>query len=430
MEPSAPIGAELYPTPLAKLPNMPNLTLKNVGAVFGKKDKAEPKEEEDEIDASEFEDDDEAPKPPRSRRPKDTPFTQQRIAAVNPVVTPRRIIPLYLFLAAIFVIFGAVMVSISARVDHMLIYYERCAEAAPTNGFHPMSPGDFEWNFHKSPGYSAYPQWKYIPGDGTDATASNGTCQIRFVTPDTLPKSVYLSYWIENFYGNHRRYVLSFSEDQIHGQNTSITDIRDNVGINCKPLVTNSEGKQYYPCGLIANAMFNDTFPFELIGVDNTASYPLTNEGITWTTDKDRFRKTPLNYDEIVPPPNWVKQYPDGYNSTNVPNIHEWEEFMNWMRTPAFPTFQRLIRRNDNDSLPAGAYEIDIGLNWPVTEFNGRKAVFMTHGSSIGGKNNFLGTIYLIGGCICAAMALILFCSTILTRRSLGDLNYLSWNRE
>ncbi|SCV00674.1 LAMI_0G06590g1_1 [Lachancea mirantina] len=407
---------------------MQSISLKNMGAVFGKKEREPHKEEDDDLDASEFEEEETGPKKEKSKRPKETPFTQQRIAALNPVVTPKRVVPLYLFLAVIFVCFGAGMVTISSKVDQVLIYYDGCSTKASSD-WETMNSSDYSWSFHKNKTYNVAPTWRYVPGDGSNVSATDGACQIRFTTPYDLPKSVYLSYWIEKFYGNHRRYVLSFSEDQIHGQNTTISDLKDVVGINCKPLVSNGEGKQYYPCGLIANAMFNDTFPMQLSGFDGTESYPLTNEGISWSTDKDRFRRTKLNYTLLAPPPNWIKRYPNGYNSTNVPDIHNWEEFQNWMRTPAFPTFQRLIRRNDNSSLPAGNYEVDIGLNWPVTEFGGRKAIFMTHGSSIGAKNSFLGVVYLIGGFICVAMALVIFSFAVICKRSSGDVRYLSWNK-
>ncbi|KAM3162293.1 Alkylphosphocholine resistance protein LEM3 [Lachancea thermotolerans] len=410
---------------------MPHISLASVGNVFKKKDRdLHPKEEEEEDpDASEFEDDEEKPAPkPKSRRPKETPFTQQRIASINPIVTPRGTMLLYVVLAVIFVISGAALLRVSAKVDQMLIYYQDCSTSAPTDAFGDMGEEHFKWSFHKDSTYNQAPQWKYTPPTSDDA--GNGTCQIRFTTPRDLPSSVYLSYRIEEFYGNHRRYVLSFSEDQIKGEETTISSVKDNPGINCKPMISNHEGKQYYPCGLIANSMFNDTFSYELQGLGSTQSYALTNKGISWSTDKNRFKKTKLDYRKIAPPPNWAKAFPDGYNATNVPDINEWEEFQNWMRTPAFAKFQKLIRRNDNDTLPAGEYQIDIGLNWPVLEFGGKKAIFLTHGSSIGGKNNFLGIVFLIGGVVCFGLAVVLLATTLISGRSAANLNNLSWNQD
>ena len=411
---------------------MPNISLKGFGDVFRKKDKElQPKEEEEEDpDASEFEEDEEKPQAkPKSRKPKDTPFTQQRIASLNPVVTPRGVVLFYVLLTVIFVVSGAALLRTSMRVDQALIYYQDCAESAPRDSWADMDSEHYVWSFHNAKDYNRAPQWQYTPATDPDS-GNNGTCHVRFTTPHDLPSSVFLSYRLENFYGNHRRYVLSFSEYQITGEDTSIGDIKNNPGINCKPLITNHEGKQYYPCGLIANAMFNDTFSKELQGVGSTSSYPLTNKGISWSTDKNRFKKTKLDWSKIAPPPNWVKAYPNGYNATNVPDINQWEEFQNWMRTPAFARFQKLVLRNDNDTLPAGEYQVDIGLNWPVLEFGGKKALYLTHSSSIGGKNNFLGTVYLIGGVICFAMAVMLLATTLISGRRGGDLKELSWNKE
>lgn len=413
------------------------LTLKNVG-VFRKKNKEyqeDPIEEaqDEDVDASEFEDDEVQPKKQKSRRPKETPFTQQRIASVNPVFTPKSVLPIYLVIAAIFVIFGAVMLNISSHVDDLTIYYEKCSSNAPTDAWGNVPSEHYFFNFHKNTSFDVAPQWRYTAADDSDASGSseNGTCQLRFTIPYDIPNSVYVNYRIENFYGNHRRYVQSFSEDQLNGKNASLSVIKDTVGLNCKPLVTNGEGKHYYPCGLIANAMFNDTFSMELVGVGSTESYNLTNQGITWSQDKDRFKKTEYDASQIAPPPNWVERFPQGYNDSNIPDIHTWEEFQNWMRTPALPKFSRLIRRNDHDDLPAGEYQIDIGLHWPVTEFKGgRKAVYITHGSSIGGKNNFLGIVYLIGGCISIAMAVVILCTHLIAGRRTADIGYLSWNRE
>ncbi|SCU84219.1 LADA_0D00518g1_1 [Lachancea dasiensis] len=409
---------------------MAHVSLKTVGNVFKKKDKdLDVKDEDEDLDASEFEDDEEKrPKPQKNRRPKETPFTQQRLASLNPVVTPRGVVCLYIILAAIFVIFGAVLLKVSMKVDQVLIYYQDCPNAAPQGSWGDMSPEQYDWQFHKNLSYSKAPQWRYVPPSSSDT--NNGTCEIRFTTPHDLPHTVFFSYWVENFYGNHRRYVLSFSEEQLNGDDTSISTVRNNPGINCKPMVSNHEGKQYYPCGLIANSMFNDTFPMELIGVGSTGNYSLTNKGITWSTNRNRFKTTKLNHSRIAPPPNWVKQYPDGYNSTNVPDIHNWEEFQNWMAAPAFSKFQRLVRRNDNDTLVAGEYQVNIGLNWPVTEFNGKKGIFLTHGSSIGGRNNFLGIVYIVGGALCIGLAVLLFVASMITGRSIGDLRNLSWNRE
>ncbi|CCK67808.1 Lem3p KNAG_0A01190 [Huiozyma naganishii CBS 8797] len=414
---------------------MVNFDLSQVGATFRKKEKdkyaATQETEDDELDASEFEDDEVVPKKVSNRRPREDNFTQQRIAAFNPVMTPKTVLPIYLLVAAVFVIVGGCLLAVASRVDQFTIYYQDCVTAAPNgDSFADMPEDHYLFEFHKNKTFAVAPQWRFVD-DAADDAAERGTCQIRFTIPSEIKKTVYINYMLENFAANHRRYVLSFSEDQIVGKAASYSDIHDSAGINCKPLARSGEnGKLYYPCGLIANAMFNDTFPMELTNLsDNSKNFPLTNKNINWHSDRSRFKKTDYHYQNITPPPYWMKRYPDGYNETNVPNIQEWEEFQNWMRPAAFHKNTKLIRRNDNDTLEAGEYQIDIGLHWPVTEFKGKKGIYVTHGSQIGGKNTFLGEVYLIGGCICVAMALVLLLVWMASGRKVADPSALSWNQ-
>ncbi|CCE61118.1 hypothetical protein TPHA_0A00330 [Tetrapisispora phaffii CBS 4417] len=414
-----------------------NFDLKQVGVFRRNKKHKEAiedpiEDEQDDYDASEFEDDEkEVSVKVKNRRPREDNFTQQRIKAFNPIITPKTVIPLYLFIAVIFIIVGGVALGVSSRINELTLYYQDCVTAAPSDGTWSDMPSDhYISDFKNNKTVSVSPQWRFVD-DTTDDADERGTCQIRFNVPYRIPKPVYINYLIENFYPNHRRYVLSFSEDQLRGKAASYEDVHDNTGINCKPLVRNEEGKIYYPCGIIANSMFNDTFPFELINVDDTSSnYTLINTGINWRTDRKRFKKTKYTAADIAPPPYWEKQYPDGYNDTNIPDVQTWEEFQNWMRPAAFQKFAKLIRRNENDTLEVGTYQIDIGLHWPVTEFKGKKAVYITHGSPIGGKNPFLGIIYLIGGLICVAMAIIVFVFWIFFGRKVADPNALSWKKK
>ncbi|CCH62312.1 hypothetical protein TBLA_0H00190 [Henningerozyma blattae CBS 6284] len=390
----------------------------------------EQQQQQDEVDASEFEDDDILPPVVRNRRPKENKFTQQRLAAIDPVFTPSIVVPLYLLIAVVFVIVGGCLLSVSSRVNEIKLYYEECSTQAPTNDWGDMPKHAYDFYYHQYQQFNVSPQWKFVD-DPNDDFHEKGTCQIRFTVPIKFKNTVFVNYLLEKFYANHRRYVLSYNEDQIRGKPASYHDVHGHTGINCKPLSRNNEnGKVYYPCGLIANSMFNDTYPMELVNVqDPTNNYQLTNKGINYHSDRERFRKTRYNHTEISPPPNWVRQFPNGYNETNIPDIQDWEEFQNWMRPAAFDKFAKLIRRNHTEDLLPGVYQIDIGLHWPVTEFHGRKAVYITHSSQLGGKNPFLGIVYLIGGCLCCAMAVTIVGFYMISSRRIADPSQLSWNR-
>jgi hypothetical protein len=114
-----------------------------------------------------------------------------------------------------------------------------------------------------------------------------------------------LYYRLTNFYQNHRRYVKSVDEAQLQGQNLTAAELLN--GGSYTPLITAPNGKPYYPCGLIANSLFNgttgppswlikDTFtPPLLLNVgDLSASnqtYNMTTQDMAWSSDTSRFGK-------------------------------------------------------------------------------------------------------------------------------------------
>lgn len=101
----------------------------------------------------------------------------------------------------------------------------------------------------------AAPQWSFT-NDTSGPVGRKGRCVIRFDVPYDLGPGVFLYYQLTNYYQNHRRYVQSFDTDQLLGKARSANDID---GGNCKP-ITSMNGKPFYPCGLIANSVFNDTY--------------------------------------------------------------------------------------------------------------------------------------------------------------------------
>ena len=63
---------------------------------------------------------------------------------------------------------------------------------------------------------------------------------------------IYVYYELDNFYQNHRRYVKSVAAAQLSGSFGASTK-------DCDPLYKSASGKNLFPCGLIANSMFNGT---------------------------------------------------------------------------------------------------------------------------------------------------------------------------
>lgn len=169
-------------------------------------------------------------------------------------------------------------------------------------------------------------------------------------------------YRLTNYYQNHRRYVQSEDTTQLRGDSQSVSTI-DNG--NCKP-ITSQNGKAYYPCGLIANSVFNDTY--QDLTLQNPANggssepYTLSESGIAWSNEYKKYTNNPPGQpSDYLPPPNWAERYPNGY--TEFPQLASDEHFQVWMRTAALPTFNKLWARNDDDVMRAGTYSVVVNMS-------------------------------------------------------------------
>lgn len=208
-------------------------------------------------------------------------------------------------------------------------------------------------------------QWRQYSINKTYATGTTpvntSICSLRFNIPDNLKPPVLLYYRLTNFYQNHRRYVKSLDSDQLKG-----TDVKNDSLGACDPLKTDHTGKPYYPCGLIANSVFNDTIhkPVQLnVHYSNAKNitYNMTTDGIAWSSDAALYGETKYNLSEIAVPPNWYLRWQNGYSTENPPPALENDYgFQVWMRTAGLPNFSKLALRNDNETMQCSQYQVDI----------------------------------------------------------------------
>jgi LEM3 (ligand-effect modulator 3) family / CDC50 family len=221
----------------------------------------------------------------------------------------------------------------------------------------------FSYSF-KSSNFSR-PQWmqeqQSIRPPYSAVNITNTTvCTLQFNIPNNIGPNVYLYYKLTNFYQNHRRYVKSLDTDQLKGNAKSNSTID---GSSCDPLELDHNGKAYYPCGLIANSIFNDTIhsPVRVNppGGGEPNTFVMTNKSIAWESDASLYKKTKYQPWEVSPPPNWARRFPRGYED-GIPDLSTYEEFHVWMRTAGLPTFSKLALRNDEDVMNAGTYSIQI----------------------------------------------------------------------
>jgi len=271
------------------------------------------------------------------------------------------------------------------------------------------------------------PQWAFVNDTSEPDVSKRQQCIMQFDVPADLDHTVLLYYKLTNFFQNHRRYVKSLNTDQLHGKDVSADSLKDG---DCKPLGA-IDGKAVWPCGLIANSIFNDTYSnLTTVGGDNS-TYAFSENGIAWPGEAKKYADKPgyTSLSDIVPPPNWQARFPDGYNESNIPNFNADEHFQNWMRTAGLPTFTKLWGRNDADKLVAGKYQITAFMNFPVKPYKGTKSIVISTVSWMGGKNPFLGWAYVAAASIFVALAVAGTIRHLVRPRRLGDMSLLSWSR-
>ncbi|KAI9849416.1 MAG: hypothetical protein M1838_000159 [Thelocarpon superellum] len=385
-------------------------------------------------------DDPQGGKKAKSRRPANTAFRQQRLKAWQPILTPKTVLPLFFAVGIVFAPIGGLLLYASAQVQEIVLDYSDCIATA-TEELSEIPSSKVQSYFKPSNNSDFDPAtWKksttihsYAPG----VDVETNVCTLEFQIPDDIGPPVLLYYRLSNFYQNHRRYVKSLDSNQLKG--TFVSNSSENNG-PCDPLQLNASVKEngfvYYPCGLIANSLFNDTYDNPLlqnVGGSHSANatYQMSNQGIAWDSDKALYGTSPYKWYEAAPPPNWMVRYPNGYTETNPPpNLQEDEAFQVWMRTAGLPTFSKLALRNDNDVMKNGRYQLSIEDNFPVTIYGGTKSVVISTRTVIGGRNPFLGIAYVVVGGICVVLGALFTATHLIKPRKLGDHTYLSWNNE
>lgn len=240
------------------------------------------------------------------------------------------------------------------QVQEIVIDYTECLNEAPTQGTASLSSHvSTTWNAQSG----NQPYWS----KSWNSTGQNWVCHLSFDIPESMGPPVFMYYRLTNFYQNHRRYVQSLDLEQLKGSAVSKNAIAGGV---CSPLAIDpATGKAYYPCGLIANSVFNDTIGSPVLTGQTSTEYYMTNKGIAWDSDKALIQKTQYQPGEVVPPPNWKS----ANYSQSIPDLHENEEFMVWMRTAGLPSFSKLSRRNDTIAMQPGSYKLDI--DYSMTSF-------------------------------------------------------------
>jgi hypothetical protein len=367
-------------------------------------------------------------------------FLSDRYA--RPILTPKTVLPLFFGIGIIFAPIGGVLLYTSAQVQMIQLDYTNCGTDAPDGTFGTMPSDNIFTQFKRSNSSSVQAQWTRETVDVSYDSVSLPTtqCTLQFNIPESMGPPVLFYYHLTNFYQNHRRYVNSFFAAQLKGE------AQDGNAVNgsmCSPMAADSQGRIIYPCGLIANSLFNDTLgePVLLNAANSSASesvYVMQNtSNIAWSSDAALYGKTQYKLDQIVPPPNWAKRYPNGYTESNPPpDLSTDQPFQVWMRTAGLPSFSKLARRNDTLAMAAGTYNVTIldcrfatfyqdsvladhlpCTDFPASDYKGTKSIILSTRTVMGGRNPFLGIAYIVVGGICILLGALFTATHLLKPR-------------
>ncbi|KAF8955870.1 hypothetical protein BGZ46_002521 [Entomortierella lignicola] len=367
------------------------------------------------------------------RRPPNTSFKQQRLKAWQPIMTAKAVLPTFFIVGVLFAPLGGLLVWRNNQVTEMSFEYTPCksaltSTAVPESSFsYSSSVGEFD-----KPTYQIVQnQTRAVtPATGSTAAAFSypvETCNVTLTIPVDFKPPVIMYYKLTNFYQNHRKYAKSLDYKQLQGQASSVDDIKSRKGCT-----VDDNNDLIYPCGLIANSLFNDTIS-SLTSVNGGVSYVFQQTGIASAADHGKYTKygyTDLT--QILPPVNWRPRYPNGVYSADFPppDISQDEHFQVWMRTAGWPTFLKTYARNDADTLQAGQYSMTIDMNFPIDTYGGKKYIVISTLSGLGGRNNFLGIGYIVLAILCAGLGVIFTALHIARPRIIGDHSKISFGGE
>ncbi|EJU01114.1 transcription regulator [Dacryopinax primogenitus] len=358
------------------------------------------------------------------RRPANTAFKQQRLKAWQPILTPRTVLPTLFIIGLIFAPIGGLLIWGSNLITELTLDYTQCDTASSSFSSLPS----FTYKLRSADAGASFspPQWSFVPAP-QGAEGEQGTCTIQFDVPADMGPSVFVYYKLTNFFQNHRRYVKSLDSNQLQGKAPDANALSKG---NCSPL-DSINGIPIYPCGLIANSIYNDTIGNFTPVSAGTEVYNFTSSGIAWPGEAKKYVSNPgyANLSLVSPPPNWHAKYGDRYNASSFPDLQADEHFQVWMRTAGLPTFTKLYGRNDSSVLPKGRYQVVVGMNFPVEMFGGTKSIVISTVSWVGGKNSFLGWAYVGTAALFVALALVGLGWHCVKPRRLGDMSLLSWNQ-
>jgi len=99
--------------------------------------------------------------------------------------------------------------------------------------------------------------------------------------------------------------------------------------------------------------------------------------------------------------------------------------FITWMRIAGLPRFRKLWGRIDTPVRSGSIIRVHFVSNFPAKRFQGHKALVIATSSMFGGRNHFLGNVYLVVGACCLLFVIVFLRRHLMNPRKLGDVSLL-----
>ena len=293
-------------------------------------------------------------------RLKNSKFKQQKLPGWRPVPTITSTTIIFFCFGVVFIVLGVIILVFSNQIEEVSYRYdEECKTQKEKN--------------------------------------NNNNCIITLNIENTMKTKIMIYYQLNGFYQNHRRYVKSKSDEQLHGKEFTLEEMKNSQ--DCDPAITNEDmgqtksflgndlvaGELAVPCGLIAKSFFNDKFTNWKI---NGKQFTPNENDIAWKADKELKYKNTNNLNK-----QWI-------NMTD-------EHFIVWMRPAGLPNFRKLWGRIEKDIEANSKVKVKIEDNFDVSTFKGKKFLILSTVNAFGGKNSFLGISYIVLGGISIILAVV-----------------------
>lgn len=370
---------------------------------------------------------DAAPNPYKNRPPDDA-FRQQRLQAWQPIMTPLKVIIIFVAIGIAFIPSGIRLIDESNEIYMDTIEYDG-------------------------------------PDQSLDCSISEPNvmrkCTAHFNITEDVDGPIFVYYQLTNFFQNHRAYVSSRCPLQLEGEELKACTLCTSMD--------KAGNKTLNPCGLIANSYFTDIFTLNVNSSSPSDLY-LDESGIAWTSDQDKFKQpsgfkaVELNSTQIPNDPysclqtgmaencqtyvdpatgatyNYIYPEPDEYQylyeSYKIDGTYlispllgvEDEHFKVWMRPAALPKFRKLYGKIEGNFQAGDVLTFQILANFEVNSFDGTKSLVISTTGEFGGRNPFLGLSYIVVGSISLLFALLFITKQLIAPRAVADPASLNWS--